>query len=58
MKERRRRGWLLIIMGVIMLMTHFLQLDRVFILGGVLFVALGCAELFGNNRYRRKYRSK
>lgn len=53
--ERKRRGFLLLGIGILMMMTKFMRLDDAFFLGGLVFVALGCGDLFYDSRYKRRF---
>ena len=53
--ERKRRGVLLVVIGIILMMTRALGLDDAFFLGGIVFVALGCGDIFYDSRYKRRF---
>lgn len=54
--ERKRRGLLLLVIGLMLMATKALRLDDAFFLGGIVFVALGCGDIFYDSRYRRRFR--
>ena len=56
LNERKRRGVLLVVIGIIMMMTKLIGLDQVFVAGGVIFVLLGCGDIFYDSRYRRRFK--
>jgi hypothetical protein len=55
MNERKKRGLLLIAIGIVLILTHYLGLDMAFLMGGVVFVALGFGDIFYDKRYRRRF---
>lgn len=52
---RRRRGVLLLGIGIILMLTKVLGLDDAFLLGGVIFAALGFGDIFYDSRYKRRF---
>ena len=52
---RRRRGVLLLVIGVILMLTKAIGLDDAFLLGGVIFAALGFGDIFYDSRYKRRF---
>ena len=55
--ERKKRGALLLVIGLMLMSAKgLLHLDSAFLLGGVVFVALGCGDIFYDSRYRRRFR--
>ena len=53
--ERKRRGLLLVAIGIVLMSTKLLRLDDAFFLGGIIFVALGCGDIFYDSRYKRRF---
>ena len=53
--ERRRRGWLMVIIGAILMLTRLAGLDAVFAWSGIMFAALGLGDIFFSKRYRRRF---
>ena len=56
MNERKKRGVLLIAIGIILVLSHYtLRLDMAFLMGGLVFVGLGFGDIFYDGRYRRRF---
>ena len=53
--ERKRRGLLLVVIGIILMLTKIIGLDDAFFLGGIIFIALGCGDIFYDSRYKRRF---
>jgi len=53
--ERKRRGVLLVVIGLILMITKAVGLDDAFFLGGVIFAALGFGDIFYDSRYKRRF---
>lgn len=45
----------MLVIGILLMFTQFLGLDKAFLLAGILFAALGCGDLFYDNRYKRRF---
>jgi|GEM_PF-3505068 len=56
MNERKKRGFLLVAIGIVLVLSHYiLRLDMAFLIGGLVFVGLGFGDIFFDNRYRRRF---
>jgi len=54
--ERKKRGILLIVIGLILVLSHYIgRLDPAFLMGGLVFVALGFGDIFYDKRYKRRF---
>ena len=55
MSERRKRGFLMLAVGAIMMLTYFAGLDMVFVAAGGIFAALGLGDIVYDGRYKRRF---
>jgi len=56
MNERKKRGVLLLAIGIVLVLSHYvLRLDMAFLMGGLIFVGLGFGDIFYDGRYRRRF---
>ena len=56
--SRKKRGRILLIMGIVLMATRLFQMDQVFMMAGIIFIGLGCGDMFYDPRYKRKYKSR
>jgi len=56
MNQRKKRGFLLVAIGLVLILSHYgLRLDVAFLMGGLVFVGLGFGDIFYDQRYRRRF---
>jgi hypothetical protein len=56
MNERTKRGFLLVAIGLVLVLAHYIgRLDQAFLMGGAVFALLGFGDIFYDKRYRRRF---
>jgi hypothetical protein len=56
LNQRKKRGFLLVAIGLLLILSHYsLGLDMAFLMGGLVFMGLGFGDIFYDQRYRRRF---
>lgn len=53
--ERRKRGFHMLIIGGVLMLTKFFGLPLEFMFVGLIFVGLGLGDIFYDSRYKRRF---
>lgn len=56
MSDRRKRGMVLVVIGIMLILSRLLEIDKVFLYCGFVFVALGLSDMFYINKYKSRLR--
>ncbi len=53
--ERRERGFLMLGIGILLMMTNMIGLDKAFFYCGVVMAGLSLGDIMFDNRYKRRF---
>ncbi len=52
MSDRRKRGMVLVVIGICLVMTRLLGIEKIFLYAGIVFLVLGLSDMFYINKYK------
>ena len=55
MENRKKRGAILLVAGILLMLTHLADMDKVLLFCGIAIVALALVDLSGNDNYKRRF---